>query len=223
MKKGGFFVFTFLLSLFFISRVIAQDNTVKFLNLPFNLNVNLLQGWIYRGGSLGGTTHGSIDYKCLLGDKIFASESGVAMHGFQPRIGKPHTYGNFIFIKHDNGYATLYAHLDRVDEKIKAYPENQRYNINYSEWTSVKKGEYLGDCGKSGTDSTHLHFEVTAGKYATGRIDSYDLYTTDEYYPPNKSYTALGPKHLWETEPPQFKSVDNNAGPIQNKEENNDS
>ena len=56
------------------------------------------------------------------------------------------SYGNCVKIKHDNGYYTLYAHL---------------------EYTSVRKGQrvvkgqsigYIGETGKA--FGTHLHFEV---------------------------------------------------------------
>lgn len=56
------------------------------------------------------------------------------------------SYGNFIKIKHDNEYYTLYAHLEYVTVK-----KNQK----------VKKGDILGYMGDSGNAyGKHLHFEV---------------------------------------------------------------
>ncbi len=216
MKKEG----VFLLSVFFIvlnfsileknTYVYAAKNENKFLNIPFSHKVNLLQGWIYADGDIAGKTHYAADYRCTLGDKIYAAASGLAMHSMQARVGRGHTFGNFVFIKHDNGFASLYGHLDKANEGIKSYPENKRTNTSYSEWSQVKKGDYIGECGKSGTDAVHLHFEVSKGKYALDRVDSYDLYKTKQFYPPNASYTAMGEKHLWITEPPSFNGEINN-------------
>lgn len=64
------------------------------------------------------------------------------------------TYGNFVKIKHSNGYATLYAHL----ESVYVY-QGQR----------VAKGQEIGYMGNTGRSyGAHLHFEVrTNGTYAS--------------------------------------------------------
>ena len=56
------------------------------------------------------------------------------------------SYGNCIKIKHDNGYYTLYAHLEYTSVR-----KGQR----------VVKGQSIGYMGQSGKAfGTHLHFEV---------------------------------------------------------------
>lgn len=58
------------------------------------------------------------------------------------------SYGNFVKIKHDNGYYTLYAHLSNGTVVAKS---GQR----------VSKGQRLGYMGNTGTSyGGHLHFEV---------------------------------------------------------------
>ena len=203
----GFLIILCVFCLSFILRpysVFTEEKIQQFLNLPFERNIKLLQGWYYNVLVNGSKNHGAIDYDCELGNPVYAAFDGLAMTSIQLDARTKRGYGNFVLIKHENGYATLYGHLEKINEKIKAYPEGQRSNISYSEWTSVKKGEYIGDCGTSGTDNVHLHFEVTTGKYAVGRVDSYDLYKTKEFYPPNASYTAMGQQHLWATTPPSF-------------------
>lgn len=56
------------------------------------------------------------------------------------------SYGNFVKIRHANGFYTLYAHLDTV------VVENNK---------KIKKGDVIGYMGNTGNSyGTHLHFEV---------------------------------------------------------------
>ena len=58
------------------------------------------------------------------------------------------SYGNYVKIKHDNGYYTLYAHIAYNTVKVKT-------------GVRVKKGQVLGYMGATGTAyGGHLHFEV---------------------------------------------------------------
>lgn len=58
------------------------------------------------------------------------------------------SYGNYVKIKHDNGYYTLYAHIAYNTVKVKS---GER----------VKKGQVLGYMGNTGYSfGGHLHFEV---------------------------------------------------------------
>lgn len=58
------------------------------------------------------------------------------------------SYGNYVKIKHSNGYYTLYAHM--------AYG-----SIKVSKGQKVNKGQVLGYMGATGTAyGGHLHFEV---------------------------------------------------------------
>lgn len=56
------------------------------------------------------------------------------------------TYGNYVKIRHNNGYYTFYAHLK---------------DVKVSKNAIVKRGDVIGVMGNSGnTTNTHLHFEV---------------------------------------------------------------
>lgn len=67
------------------------------------------------------------------------------------------SYGNYVKIKHDNGYSTLYAHLAKGTVRVSA-------------GTKVSKGQVLGFMGDSGNSyGAHLHFEVR--NESDGRID----------------------------------------------------
>lgn len=64
------------------------------------------------------------------------------------KAGKPRIYGNYVKIKHDDGYYTLYAHLKYGTVAVK---NGQRVN----------KGQVLGYMGNTGySNGAHLHWEV---------------------------------------------------------------
>lgn len=64
----------------------------------------------------------------------------------------PNIYGNYVKIKHDDGYYTLYAHIKYGTVKVK---KGQK----------VKKGETLGYMGNTGySNGGHCHFEVRNAK-----------------------------------------------------------
>ena len=57
------------------------------------------------------------------------------------------SYGNYIQIKHKDGYFTLYAHLEK--------------GLKLKKGDTVKEGEVIGTMGNSGNSyGTHLHYEV---------------------------------------------------------------
>lgn len=61
---------------------------------------------------------------------------------------KSGSYGNYVKIKHLNGYYTLYAHLKYGTVKVKV-------------GTQVMQGEVIGYMGNTGNSyGSHLHFEV---------------------------------------------------------------
>ena len=61
-------------------------------------------------------------------------------------IGWQKIYGNFIMVKHNDGFITLYAHLSKVNVKVNQF---------------VEQGEFIGTLGSTGrTTGPHLHFEV---------------------------------------------------------------
>ncbi len=94
--------------------------------------------------------HLGIDIAGMLGDGIFAADSGVVVFAGWAYGG----YGNMVMIDHGNGYQTLYAHMSAV-------------NVGCGQ--SVYTGTYLGAVGSTGNSTgAHLHFEV---RYGGGFID----------------------------------------------------
>lgn len=97
--------------------------------------------------------HSGIDYATPVGSEIRASDGGVVLDvevncPQQGHLGSEcgGKYGNLVFIKHSNGYVTVYGHLSATNLKI---------------GDPVKKGQVIALSGNSGrTTGPHLHFEI---------------------------------------------------------------
>lgn len=62
--------------------------------------------------------------------------------------GRKGQYGNFVRIRHANGYKTSYAHMRRFARGVKA-------------GAKVRQGQVIGYIGSTGLSSgPHLHYEV---------------------------------------------------------------
>lgn len=85
--------------------------------------------------------HDGIDLACPKGTPVLASASGIV-----EQAGWVKGYGNFIKIRHENGYVTVYGHLSSI---------------------TVRKGEHvdketiIGNVGNTGKSTgMHLHYEI---------------------------------------------------------------
>jgi hypothetical protein len=87
-------------------------------------------------------------------DNIVAHSDGIVVgyrNNYATNDKTGNSYGNYVKIKHDNNYYTLYAHMVYKSVKVKTGDK-------------VKKGELLGSMGNTGHSSgAHLHFEVRRG------------------------------------------------------------
>lgn len=95
-----------------------------------------------RGFLYGSRAHWGLDLANHRGTPILSAEEGTVIYtgtGFRG-------YGKLVVIEHNDEWATLYAHLDKITVK---------------EGQVVRKGQRLGGMGRTGRSSgVHLHFEI---------------------------------------------------------------
>ncbi len=90
--------------------------------------------------------HKGIDFAVPTGTPIQAAGDGtIEMAGFNG------AYGNYVRIRHGNGFGTAYAHMSRIPEGIRA-------------GRRVSQGQIVGFVGSTGRSTgAHLHYEVLQG------------------------------------------------------------
>jgi murein DD-endopeptidase MepM/ murein hydrolase activator NlpD len=87
--------------------------------------------------------HTGVDWACAVGTPIMAAGSGVI-----EEVGRKGEYGNYIRIRHANGYKTAYGHMSRFASGV-------------SDGVKVRQGQIIGYVGSTGLASgPHVHFEV---------------------------------------------------------------
>ena len=99
--------------------------------------------------------HKGVDFSAKTGTPVIATASGTVEKVESLKGG----YGNYIQIKHDDQYQTLYAQLSEMDVKA---------------GDKVEKGQLIGKVGSTGhSTGPHLHYEVIK---AGERVDPIDYY-----------------------------------------------
>ncbi len=87
--------------------------------------------------------HKGVDFGARRGTPVMAAGDGVIM-----RANRFSTYGNYVRIKHANGYETAYAHLNGFAKGIR---KGKR----------VRQGQIIAYVGSTGRSTgPHLHYEV---------------------------------------------------------------
>lgn len=134
--------------------------------IPDPSKYNLSSRFGYRSDPFTGQAkmHTGVDLAMKVGNPVFATGDGVVESVEFDFFG----YGNCVNIDHGFGYKTRYAHLN---------------TISVIEGMKVKRGDRIGDVGKSGRASgPHLHYEVFYKGDRVNPMNYFDLSMSKQEY-----------------------------------------
>ncbi|WP_428235038.1 M23 family metallopeptidase [Gracilimonas sp.] len=110
--------------------------------------------------------HAGLDIKTWgrEGYKVFASRDGILFRLLVTERG----YGNAIYLQHDDGTFTVYAHLQRFNDQFQSIADSIRLQDFSFEMDAfldtlaiqVNQGDVIGYTGSTGIGPPHLHFEI---------------------------------------------------------------
>ncbi|MGE3067068.1 MAG: M23 family metallopeptidase [Hyphomicrobiaceae bacterium] len=122
------------------------NNSKKFLmRRPVRGDVRLASGFGVRFHPLLNERrmHTGVDWATATGTPILAAGAGVI-----EEVGRKGQYGNYVRIRHANGYQTAYGHM-------------QRFADGAAPGVKVRQGQVIGYVGSTGLASgPHVHFEI---------------------------------------------------------------
>jgi hypothetical protein len=154
-----------ILLVFVVFQLQAQNS------IPQNYFSNPLDIPMILSGSFGELRsnhfHSGLDIKTQqrTGFPIYAPADGYVS---RVKVGH-YGYGKALYLKHPNGYTTVFAHLQKFQGAIQLYvKENQYRKESYeielfpkASLLLVKKGDIIGYTGDSGSSGgPHLHYEI---------------------------------------------------------------
>ncbi|MFO7811120.1 MAG: M23 family metallopeptidase, partial [Candidatus Delongbacteria bacterium] len=98
------------------------------------------------------------------GHAVFAARDGLV---YRVAVG-PVGYGNVIYMRHDDGSASVYAHLKDFHPEIRSIVDSLRlknysfeFDRNMEEYDiRFSRGQQIGWTGSTGVGPPHLHFEL---------------------------------------------------------------
>ena len=143
----------------------VSNKTLTHLHATFGERLHPLLGYV-RG-------HKGLDFTADIGTPVYATGDGVVKSAYFSG-----SYGNVIFLNHNYGYETRYAHLS---------------SFNVKKGQNIKRGDIIGFVGNTGLSrGPHLHYEVL---YKGLQINPINFFQRDLS---NKEYEKLveeGSKH----------------------------
>ncbi len=162
--------YKFLFCLLFIVNLLNAQNVGEYPKYPYPMKIPVFLSATF-GELRNNAFHAGLDIKTKgeIGYRVYA-----VADGYVSRIAvSPFGYGNVVYVTHNDGYMSVYAHLEKFNEKIGKYVKQKQLEsksfaqnlfLEKGEIT-VKTGDILGLSGNTGgSGGPHLHFELRDAK-----------------------------------------------------------
>ena len=162
--------YKFLFCLLFIVNLLNAQNVGEYPKYPYPVKIPVFLSATF-GELRNNAFHAGLDIKTKgeIGYRVYA-----VADGYVSRIAvSPFGYGNVVYVTHNDGYMSVYAHLQKFNEKIGKYVKQKQLEsksfaqnlfLEKGEIT-VKTGDILGLSGNTGgSGGPHLHFELRDAK-----------------------------------------------------------
>lgn len=150
--------------LIFSNLTFSQDYPQGYFGKPLGIDLNVT-------GSFGELRynhfHSGVDFGSnrKIGDPVFAVADGEVVRVQINEKG----YGKVLYIKHPNGFTSVYAHLNGYSGPINDFVKANQYKANkyalemfpLKNELLIKKGDVIGYVGNTGSSGgAHLHYEI---------------------------------------------------------------
>jgi len=190
---GKYYSIGFYLLLFSLIHVHAQGEY----RYPLDLNPDLSGGF---GDLRKNHFHTGLDLRTggAIGAPVYAIADGWI---YRLKLS-PYGFGKAVYIKHENGYISVYGHLDKFAPQLQdsVFARQKSYKANSVDWylpekaICVKKGERIAWSGNSGqSGGPHLHFEIREDEEHILNPMKFYKHIFKDTYPPKIEKIAFAP------------------------------
>ncbi|MBQ4548255.1 MAG: M23 family metallopeptidase [Bacteroidales bacterium] len=155
---------TLIITLLFSNYIFSQNESFPQYPNPVKIPISLSATFAELRAN---AFHAGVDIRTqgVEGHEVFA-----VADGYVSRIGvSPYGYGKVLYITHNDGFTSVYAHLSKFNKSIAKFVKEKQYeeksftqNIILKEnQFPIKRGDFLGFTGNSGSSGgPHLHYEI---------------------------------------------------------------
>lgn len=164
--------------LFLVVHVTTSFSMAPPMKIPLKVNGSFCE---YRESHF----HGGIDLSTqkITGHEILSVASGT-LYRVKDIL---HGEGKALYIRHQNGDISVYAHLESFSPKVQEFLSSKElpkvYDIFPSKLIQFHEGEVIGFSGESGAGFPHLHFEIRSSISKSQKRSMYLSGITDHIPP----------------------------------------